>query len=168
MTDEKNDNATPQPDNKADEPEFPEGIIPQLRPLIKMANGTSFRGNAPVTVLVKGVQVSGLVIGAKEAQKWFVKTNTEANANATITFNDGPPTPEQAEEARGVFRKIADEDLPKMLERIDKSPPARRYNFLYLKNARVWSMGREPLRPEVFVIRLDQIDAFMLGEPKED
>ncbi|WP_437912809.1 hypothetical protein WME73_38250 [Sorangium sp. So ce302] len=159
---EQNDGTETQDDGTY---EFPEGIHPDLRLLISLANGEKMSMNSPVTVWVKGVQFSGLVVAAKEARIWFIKTWTDGLRNAAIGKAEGMTAEAKVAALEGI-RGAVDDTGTHLLEQEEKAPHPKRFGFLSLKNARVWTIGsREPTRLEMVRIRLDQIDAFTLGEP---
>jgi hypothetical protein len=154
---------------RGNELEFPPGIDIELRHVVSLANMGKAWLSCPVTVLVKGVQVSGQVVAGREAQKWYMRTllegiKTQAKPDPSL----GMP-PHEQDAISAPIRKLAEDFLPRVSERVDSLPPVKRIEFLSLKRARVWTPGsQEPMRSEMIRIRLDRIDAFTLGEPDED
>jgi hypothetical protein len=154
-------------DEKDEGPEFPAEVHPDLRWLIDFANSKPVSMTSGVTVWVKGVQMTGQVAASKEASLWFMKTWLDkVKGNTNLSMPEGWTQKDKDEFLHGMrtsFEKVEAELLPEL----ENPPTPKRYGFLTLKNAQVWGMGggsKGFMRVEYLRIRLDQIDAFTLGE----
>lgn len=148
--------------------EFAPEIHSDLRLLIEFANDERMSVNFPVTVWVKGSQMSGQVAAAKEGRLWFIHKLADGfKHNATIS-SSAQMAPEIKTAALEAISAVIEARLPAMVKAAEEVSRSKRYAFLTMKNARVWKAGDvEPSRVEMLRIRLDQIDAFTLGEPSD-
>lgn len=173
MTDEKIDTADEKKDEKGTEeedlPEFPDEVHPDLHWLIHSANSKQVPMTSGVTVWVKGVQMSGQVASAKDGSLWFMKKwlgGIKETPVTNINAPEGWTAEDKASALRGI-RSSVERLEAEILPQYENPPTPKRYGFLTLKNARVWGMGGGSngyMRVEYLRVRLDQIDAFTLGE----